>query len=459
MASAWPDGSVAYPREGADVPTLVGSLGGRNVSSASDTDLLAMVVGWQQVIGGAMAEQATLVRELGARRLGGVMSALPAELAAALALTTTTAESLLVRAESLAEHPALDRALRDGRIDARKIDIVIDEVASLTPASDWDGDRESRAETVSRIVEAAATFACGLTTTKLRRFVRREVLAADPASAEKRAVAEVAKRHVSIDWKPDSMAWVSAYLPAQDAMVLRAVLDAAADATSADDPRTKDQRRADTFTSIFATIAETGLLPCGSPLPARHRVRPHIEVTVAAETLLGLDDAPAYLSGYGPIPAGLARQIAADGTWRRVLTDGRNGPLLERGRTTYRPGADLTGTVIARDRTCTFPGCAQPAGASELDHIEPFDARTGRGPTTLTNLHAACKRHHDLKTEGRWRVRRDARSGAVVWTSAGGITYAMHPQSVLAAPEAVRGEHGGEFRRPPALAPPDEPPF
>ena len=37
-----------------------------------------------------------------------------------------------------------------------------------------------------------------------------------------------------------------------------------------------------------------------------------------ASTLLGLDDDPCELTGYGPIPADLGRRIAANGTWRRL---------------------------------------------------------------------------------------------------------------------------------------------
>ena len=39
-----------------------------------------------------------------------------------------------------------------------------------------------------------------------------------------------------------------------------------------------------------------------------------VDVTVGAGTLLGLDDKPGYLAGYGPIHAEVARELAADGT-------------------------------------------------------------------------------------------------------------------------------------------------
>jgi hypothetical protein len=38
---------------------------------------------------------------------------------------------------------------------------------------------------------------------------------------------------------------------------------------------------------------------------------------VPITTLIGIDDQPAFLHGYGPITAEVARRIAANGTWRR----------------------------------------------------------------------------------------------------------------------------------------------
>ncbi|WP_239374834.1 MULTISPECIES: hypothetical protein [unclassified Frankia] len=38
----------------------------------------------------------------------------------------------------------------------------------------------------------------------------------------------------------------------------------------------------------------------------------------------------------------MARQVAGDGVWRRLVTDPVDGKLLDYGQTTYRPPADLT---------------------------------------------------------------------------------------------------------------------
>nr|KEP17251.1 hypothetical protein DA06_02060 [Georgenia sp. SUBG003] len=129
--------------------------------------------------------------------------------------------------------------------------------------------------------------------------------------------------------------------------------------------------QADAFVDLFATVLDRGVDLAGHPLPTR-TARAGAQITVGAGTLLGLDHQAGHLAGYGPIPAELARELAQDATWRALLTD-EHGHFTDLSTTAYRPGADLTRTVKARDLTCTFPGCARPSVVCDLDHrIEAF---------------------------------------------------------------------------------------
>jgi hypothetical protein len=150
-----------------------------------------------------------------------------------------------------------------------------------------------------------------------------------------------------------------------------------------------------------------------------------IQVTVAASTLLGCDEQPAELDGYGPITAQTARRIAADrsGTWRRILTDPASGQVLDYGRKTYRPPANLADHVIARDRTCVFPHCRRPARHCEIDHGDPWC--TG-GHTNADALHPLCTRHHHARHNAGWTVQRTD-DGSYLWTDPTGHTYPVHP--------------------------------
>jgi hypothetical protein len=119
----------------------------------------------------------------------------------------------------------------------------------------------------------------------------------------------------------------------------------------------------------------------------------------------------------------MARQIAAEGTWRRLLTDPASGALLDYGTTTYRPPAHLAGHVQARDQACVFPGCIQPAAKCDLDHRAPF----AHGPTSADNLHPACRRRHRCKQHEGWTVQRD-QTGGTIWTTPTGRTYTSPPE-------------------------------
>jgi hypothetical protein len=246
------------------------------------------------------------------------------------------------------------------------------------------------------------------------------VLALDTREPDDRRRDAVAERRVVFTAREDGMAELWALLPAESAAALRAALTTRAeDFQAADraaqraDPalevRTADQRRADALVELALG---------GGPVRAR------IQVSVALSTLLALDQQPGELTGHGPIPAALARALAydANGTWRRLLTD-PTGQVLDYGRRTYRPPAPLARLIQARDATCRFPGCQRAAERSDLDHITAW---ADGGPTNPDNLHALCPRHHQLKHDTPWHVRRE-RDGTTTWTSPTGERHTRPP--------------------------------
>ncbi len=176
------------------------------------------------------------------------------------------------------------------------------------------------------------------------------------------------------------MAWPNTYGPAEDVTAIKLMLDAAADAAkTADpaDPRTLDQLRFDALAALAWASLDSGHLGGCEHAPrlgARHGRAAAVAVTVPLSTLIGLDDTPAQLAGYGPITAEVARRIAAAGTWRRLLTDPATGALLDHGQTRHTPPQDLIDHLIARDRTCRFPTCSQPARRCQIDHTIPAGA-------------------------------------------------------------------------------------
>ncbi|GAA4849223.1 hypothetical protein GCM10023221_30670 [Luteimicrobium xylanilyticum] len=410
------------------------------LADLDDDALIEAAVAWQHVASWAVAAQARVVAELLAR--GGASSAaleaVTHELTAALVTSRHAASRLAGRAAALSAAPEVADALSDGRIDTARADALL--TSESVPL-------RVRQQVAADLVGTAAKPgpATGLTPRQLRDRLRRAAIEVDPDGAAQRAVAATAERHVWIDPAPDQMAWLTAHLPAADAARIWARLDASARhaVRLPDEDRTLGQLRADALTQLVTTDTGTATRPTtdsrpttgtatrattdtsARPVPA---VRTVVNVTVSADSLLGLDESPAQLAGYGPVPAPVARVLASDGdaTWRRILTDPTTGAVTDVSRTGYRPGVVLGDLVRTREPVCTFPGCEVPAARCDLDHIEPFDpARSTAGQTRASNLHPACRAHHNAKTHGGWSTRTD--DEAIVWSAPSGRTYRVPP--------------------------------
>ncbi|MGH8774006.1 MAG: DUF222 domain-containing protein [Jiangellaceae bacterium] len=437
--------------------TLAQVLEGVDLTALGAYEVVEAVAGWQWIASWAAAGQAAAVTEL-ARRAemrplanGQIESMSPQrvtgmEVAARLQLTPAAGEALVARSLCLTEVlPGTLAALAAGRIDMRRAEVVADELRRHDPA-------------VARQVEAdVLPRAEHLTAPRLRRAVRQSLHRLAPATVEERREAAAAKRHVQVIPAADGMAWLEAYLPAQDAAAVEAAVEAAAAAMKRQSPgdgRTKAQRRADALAQMGWIALSTGRLGgcvCGQRLDDQHRRPVAVQVTVAMTTLLGLDDHPGELAGYGPITAEVARRLAAEGTWRRLLTDPASGAVLDYGRTRYTPPPELVDHVVARDRTCRWPTCDRPAAAGEIDHTlrYPF------GATAADDLGAFCKAHHIGKHHSRWRVKQPA-PGQFQWITPTGHIYTVEPEPVGPVEPAVRV--GAELVQPePARAEPAQP--
>ncbi|MFC0674426.1 HNH endonuclease signature motif containing protein [Brachybacterium hainanense] len=151
----------------------------------------------------------------------------------------------------------------------------------------------------------------------------------------------------------------------------------------------------DALRYLLLTRAE--LDPQGVEIPAE---RFRITVTVPALTLLGAVEAPGLVDGHAPIPADLARLLAAEEpTWYRVLTDPCSGAFLPMPADAYRPSRAMQEHLRLRSGLCAVPGCERSARvAVECDHIQEW---LEGGPTDIENLHWLCRFHHQEKTEGR----------------------------------------------------------
>jgi hypothetical protein len=129
----------------------------------------------------------------------------------------------------------------------------------------------------------------------------------------------------------------------------------------------------------------------------------------------------------GRAPAGSER-TATDA--ERTATDADpNGPSSRddcshvKATSAYRPSPWLREFVIARDQTCRFLTCGQPAWRCDLDHTEPYDQG---GRTCACNLGCLCRFHHQLKQHRRWQLVQ-SEPGTFTWITPGGRTYTTLP--------------------------------
>ena len=67
---------------------------------------------------------------------------------------------------------------------------------------------------------------------------------------------------------------------------------------------------------------------------------------------------------------------------------------------------------------CTAPGCTTAAHRCDVDHNRPWPA----GPTTIANLSARDRRHHNHKTRRTWTATTDS-DGVTLWRTCSARSY------------------------------------
>ncbi|MGW4927622.1 DUF222 domain-containing protein [Agromyces sp. NPDC004153] len=373
-----------------------------------------------------------------------------AELATTLGRHEASAARLVAEAERLTgpRHATLD-ALAAGELALAQVRSVLELTHDL-PVEVADAVEQVALDAAS----AAAANGIVSTNADVRRRMRRVRERLHPVPLADRRARAADDRQVCLDPAPDGMAWLSLHLEAERAVAIDARLTALATRpAAAGDTRTSRQRAVD----VAAGLLLGGALPDDErtrrDADATGDVAPRINVTVPVMTLLGLDDEPAELEGYGPIDPETARLLTAHAPWmRRILVHPETGAVVSYGSERYRVPADLAGLVRFRDGQCRFPGCSRPATHADLDHTTAF-ARGGT--TSATNLAALCEHHHSLKHE-RWRVLQEP-GGVMRWTSPAGHvlrTLPERPFMPVGAGEGVDAADAASPGRPPAQPPP-----
>jgi hypothetical protein len=350
----------------------------------------------------------------------------------------------LNRARLLRHLPALERAARDGGVSGEHLDKVHDLAHRVG------------VEAVREYDEILAGVASAANPAETQRAAERIAAHLDPDGSPPDPEADFERRELTLA-RVGSMTYVRGRLDPEAAAVMQTVLDAMMRPPAADDTRNTGQRRVDALIDLFK-----GFLS-GGGLPTVGGERPQLGVLVSPSALAGLTptssatpsaaasgagsavragdpltrvgippepDRP-WLAWVGEISTELAQRLSCDcETWRVVL-DSTSGLPLNLGRTHRVVPAGLRKAVLARDRTCRWPGCDAPAQWVDIHHL---DAWAKGGLTNVDRLLSLCRYHHHKVHEGHWTIEFDSATGEVRVTRPDGRPYELGPSQPFTTP-------------------------
>lgn len=275
---------------------------------------------------------------------------------------------------------------------------------------------------------------------RVRAWLEREVIKADPDAAKERHQEKSGRRDLQLLPDIDSCADLQIYnLPADQARLVYDHIDALAhEAKRAGDERRLGQLRADIAVELLSGHATRchhqsteGGESCGGP-----QGKGTFVLYVSLAELLGLRDEPGELGGYGPVIRDVAQRLVANGIddpdaeFDLAVTNSRGQVIQLHGINKRLFTGKLRDLVNATWRRCTFPsGCNRPAETCEVDHSTDW-ARGGA--TTWENANPICGSEHHEKTENGWRQQRpDPYTGEIIWHSPFGQTYRVLPEPLV----------------------------
>ncbi|MDV8149884.1 HNH endonuclease [Arthrobacter sp. B10-11] len=328
------------------------------------------------------------------------------------------------------EMPHTLAGLESGQLSEWRATLLVRETACLSPA-----DRSAVDEELASDV---GTFS-GAGDRAVIAAARTAAYRRDPRSVADRASHAAAERHVSLRPAPDTMCYLTAFLPVAEGVAVHAELTRHADKfRSGGDARSRGQVMAD---ALVERITGTAVGISGV----------EIQLVMTDRTLFQGDSEPARLPGYGIVPAEWARKIAVRGhdrplnVWlRRLYTAPGSGDLVamdSRARL-FPPG--LGRFIQVRDHTCRTPYCDAPI--RHLDHVLPWHRG---GTTTQGNGAGLCEACNHTKEAPGWaaRPRPGPRHTVQLTTPTGhSYQYTAPPLPGHSPPDQAASRHRRELR-------------
>jgi hypothetical protein len=248
----------------------------------------------------------------------------------------------------------------------------------------------------------------------------------DPHAVLDRARKAETERCVTIRPAPDTMAYVSALLPMAKGVAVYAALKHEADVTC--DGRGRGQVMADTLVERV-----TGQ-PAATATPIA------VNLGLSDDTLLGGNE-PAIVEGYGPIPAGIARDLVkaalddpeSRATLRKLYVKPATGALVAMESKARLFPKGLAKFIGIRDQRCRTPYCDAPI--RHTDHATPASRQ---GKTSALNGEGLCEACNYAKQAPGWQVDTSIDEDGVHTTEVITPTGAHHHSKAPPQPRPLR---------------------
>ena len=216
----------------------------------------------------------------------------------------------------------------------------------------------------------------------------------DPHAVVERAAKAATDRTVTIRPAPDTMAYLTALLPVAQGVSVYAALRREADVCA--DGRSRGQVMADTLVERTTGRSAAAATPIA------------VNLVLSDETLFGRSNVSATVSGYGPIPAAVARGLVSDAVTdprsraklRRLYAHPDSGALVAMESRSRLFPKGLATFIGLRDERCRTPYCDAPI--RHRDHAQPW---AGSGETSAGNGLGLCERCNYVKEVAGWRVK------------------------------------------------------
>ncbi len=256
----------------------------------------------------------------------------------------------------------------------------------------------------------------------------------DPHGFLARSRAAERDRRVTLRPAPDTMTRLTALLPAGQGVAAYAALSRAADtARASGDARGRGQVMADTLVERVTGQARADDVSVEISLVMTDRTlgtASHATDGPATQAHHGgAADEPAHLIGYGPVPAGVARDLArgtdAAGVWvRRLYTEAGSGRLAAMDARRRCFEGEVREAIVVRDQICRTPWCGAP-----IRHTDHALSVADGGETRAGNGQGLCEACNYAKDATGW-VTEPGRGGSgesVIFTTPTGHTYTSRP--------------------------------